>query len=253
MPHRTGGRHGSRSEKPAYSPVPVRAFADPKLDGADFRVLGIIAAHDRLNSNGSGCYANHKRLAAKVGIHFVTFSKSTTKLGEEGYLVAEPHPLNKRLRVYRVVYSEEDRAVMEAREDVTVSPHANDHHASQTSIVSLQARGPAPIVSLGNPQATDSYAKSSVNIFCEAEKTSGETLGREEALEGNNLDTGSPTSARAFLAQTAEALSRRWPVDLDRMRRDLEDLFSALPPGHPDREWADELHQRVIERLSEAA
>lgn len=143
--------------KPVYGPIPVRAFADPELDGADFRVLGIIAAHDRLNANGSGCYASHATLCKKIGVHYVTFSRSTTKLGRRGYLTAAPHPLNGRLRVYRVVYTEADRAAMTARGDV--NPQAKD--------------GPG-IVSLENEQAVENAKENSVNIFCEADNTFSE-------------------------------------------------------------------------------
>ena len=102
---------------PIFGPIPTRAFADKDLRGEDFRVLGIIAAHDRLGANRTGCYASQATLCFKIGIDTTAFSRSIHRLGERGYLTASTHPLNKRLRAYSVVYTDDDDIVMTARED----------------------------------------------------------------------------------------------------------------------------------------
>ena len=102
---------------PISGPIPTRAFADKELRGEDFRVLGIIAAHDRFGANGTGCYASQATLCCRIGIDTTAFSRSVHRLEERGYLTASAHPLNKRLRAYSVVYTEDDDIVMNARQD----------------------------------------------------------------------------------------------------------------------------------------
>ncbi len=86
-----------------FGPIPVRAFKDKELRGEDFRVLGIIAAHDRFGANGTGCYASQETLCHRIKIDTTAFSRSVRRLEERGYLTASAHPLNKRQRAYSVV------------------------------------------------------------------------------------------------------------------------------------------------------
>ncbi len=95
-----------------FAPLPARAMADEALSALDLRVLAALAAHDRFGANGIGCYASHPRLAGLVNCHLKSLSRSLRVLAELGYIEASQHPLNKRLRVYRVVYLPSDKAVM---------------------------------------------------------------------------------------------------------------------------------------------
>ncbi|MFW6028598.1 MAG: MarR family transcriptional regulator, partial [bacterium] len=113
----SGGNLMARDDKPNYGPIPVRAFTDNALNGTDFRVLGIIAAHDRLSANGVGCYASQATLCRKTGIHFTNFSASVTRLVDRAYLRQEAHPTDRRLSVYSVIYNQEDRDIMRRGED----------------------------------------------------------------------------------------------------------------------------------------
>ncbi|MGX5830333.1 helix-turn-helix domain-containing protein [Mesorhizobium sp. 43Arga] len=96
--------------KPVYAALPARALGDKELTAEHFRVLGAVAAHDRLGANGTGCYAGHPRLAGVAGCHLKSLSRALAALESRGYITVHKHPMNGRLRVYRVVYNELDGA-----------------------------------------------------------------------------------------------------------------------------------------------
>jgi hypothetical protein len=98
--------------KRSYAAIPSRAMADGRLSALDLRVLMAIAAHDRLQANGVGCYASHSRLAALVGCHLKSLSRSMTTLAKCGYITGRANPLNQRTRIYNVVYTEFDTAFL---------------------------------------------------------------------------------------------------------------------------------------------
>ena len=90
-------------------------MADENLTALDMRVLMALAVHDRFGANGIGCFASHPRLAGLVGCHPKSLSRSLRVLAELSYIEGNPHPMNKRLRVYRVVYTAEDSAIMKGK------------------------------------------------------------------------------------------------------------------------------------------
>ncbi|WP_416896321.1 MAG: hypothetical protein ACMVY4_12325 [Minwuia sp.] len=98
--------------KPVYAPIPMRACVDSRLSARHYRTLAVIAAHDRLGANGAGCWASHKRLAEMIGCNYSRLSENIRQLAEWGYLLKDKHPVNPRMRVYRVVYTADDAAVM---------------------------------------------------------------------------------------------------------------------------------------------
>lgn len=95
----------SSAKGKAYAALPARAMGDKRLAAEDYRVLMAIAAHDRLGANGVGCYAGHPRLASLAGCHEKSLSRTLAKLKECGYLEIRQHPMNGRLRVYRILYT----------------------------------------------------------------------------------------------------------------------------------------------------
>ncbi len=113
-----------------FAPLPARAIADHGLSALDLRVLAALAVHDRFGANGIGCFASHPRLAKLVGCHLKSLSRSLSELTKLGYIEAKPQPLNKRLRVYRVIYSAADRAIMKGKIGngpvTNVSPKGNE-------------------------------------------------------------------------------------------------------------------------------
>jgi hypothetical protein len=102
-------------ERHTFAPLPARVMADEALAALDLRVLAFLAVHDRFGANGIGSYASHPRLAGLVKCHLKSTSRSLRVLAEPGYIEAAQHPLNKRLRVYRVVYTADDLTVMKGR------------------------------------------------------------------------------------------------------------------------------------------
>lgn len=98
----------SADAKTYFAPLPLRAIGDSRLSALDFRVLGCLCAHDRMSKvtgKGQGAWASNETLSREVGCHYARLSSSITKLGKLGYVEREQHPLNKRLRVYRVLYN----------------------------------------------------------------------------------------------------------------------------------------------------
>jgi len=94
--------------KPRFGGIPFRAVADGDLTALDLRILAVIAAHDGFNKNRKGCFASHKRIAALACAHYKSAARAITKLIDCGYLHASQQGADGRLRVYRVMYLQED-------------------------------------------------------------------------------------------------------------------------------------------------
>lgn len=106
----------AEGEKPGFAPLPARAIGDPRLSALHLRALGAIAMHDRLGRNRQGCWAGNKRLAEMIGCDYTRLSAALTNLATWGYIEREPHPLNKRMRVFRVLYTDDDWRMMKGAE-----------------------------------------------------------------------------------------------------------------------------------------
>jgi DNA-binding MarR family transcriptional regulator len=101
-------RSQSKRERIYFAPLPMRAIGDAQLSALDVRVLACLAVHDRMSGvtgKGQGAWASNEKLAGMIGCHYTRLSSSITRLARLGYLEREQHPLNKRLRVYRVLYN----------------------------------------------------------------------------------------------------------------------------------------------------
>jgi DNA-binding MarR family transcriptional regulator len=94
--------------KPRFGGIPFRAVADGELTAYDLRLLATISAHDGFNKNRRGCFASHKRLAALTKAHYKTTARTIAKLIDRDYLHASQQGADGRLRVYRVMYTQED-------------------------------------------------------------------------------------------------------------------------------------------------
>ena len=157
-------------------------MADERLSALDIRVLMAVAAHDRLGKNGIGCFANHTRLSTLVGCHIKSLSRSLSTLAQCGYLEGSLHPLNKKTRVYRVLYTALDEGLMrtitskKGNEPATHDPVFGNEPATENPPIgnNLAPNGdwignqPSKNI-VSDQQDTDG------NIFCEAEKRSSET------------------------------------------------------------------------------
>lgn len=98
-----------------FCPLPLHAIEDKRLTLLELRVLGVISYHDRLSiprGKGQGAWVSQDKIAKRLGAHFTSVSSAIAKLAKLGYLTGERHPLNKRLRVYRVIYHTKSGATL---------------------------------------------------------------------------------------------------------------------------------------------
>jgi DNA-binding MarR family transcriptional regulator len=90
------------SNKPAFAAVPIRAFSDDRLSGRHWRVLCVIAFHDRLGRNGQGCWASLKQLAQEANLSEPHFSDMASDLRRWGYVTADRNPARRNQIIRRV-------------------------------------------------------------------------------------------------------------------------------------------------------
>jgi hypothetical protein len=104
-----GAFAGRAVMKPRFAPIPARAILDPRLKGRHWKVLSLIAVHDQLNKNGLGCTASHRRLADLARMDQADLSNLLAELRTYGYLNSNIDQKDRRRRVTRVIYNEEDK------------------------------------------------------------------------------------------------------------------------------------------------
>jgi DNA-binding MarR family transcriptional regulator len=95
-----------------FAPIPARALSDQRLTARHFRVLSAVAMHDRFGQNGQGCWAGRKRLAQEAGCTGTHVSDVLTDLRLFGYIDSQPHPMNHRTRVHRIIYTDADSNIV---------------------------------------------------------------------------------------------------------------------------------------------
>ncbi len=98
-----------------FAPLPTRAVRDARLTNEHFRVLGMVARHDGLGRNGTGCYAGLRTLAKETGLTVEAVEQAIADLEAWQYLYARPNQRNQDRTSLRVMYTDEDRAVMPTR------------------------------------------------------------------------------------------------------------------------------------------
>lgn len=138
-----------------YAPIPIRASADTRLGGPDFRLLVRIAYYDRFSRNGVGCYVNARRLAKESGVHYKHLSRHADRLESFGYIRIAASKTDKRRKVYSVVYDEAEIVTSDGdnlgdEPSSTSSPSVQpekitiygDHHAEKVTKPKLQAVDP---------------------------------------------------------------------------------------------------------------
>lgn len=92
-----------------FGAIPLRAFSDSRLSAAHFRVMGVIAYHDRLGRNGQGCWVAQEKLAA-AAVHYNTLSRIAGELEGFGYIptysqnyceaIDSEYPIDERFRFF---------------------------------------------------------------------------------------------------------------------------------------------------------
>jgi hypothetical protein len=157
------------ADKPTYAPLPVRALADDRFSGRHYRALGIIAAHDRLGRNGTGCWAGRKRLAQLIGTPETRLSGTITDLCAWGYINSDKHPMDSRKKVLRVIYSDDDERIMKGK-NRSPNGHLSGHGIGDQMVTENTEIGNIP-----DSQAIDDKGELERNILGETYKNiSGE-------------------------------------------------------------------------------
>lgn len=252
--------------KAKFAPVPSRAIGDQRLGGSHFRVLAAIAIHDRMSASrraGQGCWASHKTLSEECGINYSNFSTVVRELGLWGYIVAAPHPINKRTRVYRVIYGSEDiedslppgkqsddettadslpiGKASDQRDDAEAKPAGSANDTLPTDERSAEIVCPPIQQATENTQQPDDmYITLNVNRFCETERYSpegapmviGDPLGSKKADENDG----------AFLAIIEREL-RTGQVTLDRA---TEQQVDRIMEEHDDGDALFHQAERIL-------
>lgn len=93
-----------------FGALPGRASHDRRLTALHFRVLLVIAGHDRMGRNGQCCWAGRKKLAARVGCDPSSLSSAISDLVDMEYLQEERHENDGRKKGFRVIYKAEEDA-----------------------------------------------------------------------------------------------------------------------------------------------
>ena len=222
-------RKAKTAERTFFAPLPLRAIADPRLSALHFRVLACIAFHDRMANHrktGGGCWASHKTLCEEIGCNYTNFSTAITQLGQFGYLTRRVHPLNKKLRIYNVIYEDGLPVGKLSVADVDGLPTGKQE---------------GPMVCPPETQTADGKEKSPTNIFRETENR----LRRN--VERNSLESA-PINIGALLSQFERRI-RQGQCSREELQCGLdlcEQIVDGDEYGPGDSEW--ERAQRMLEQ-----
>ena len=149
-----------------FGAIPVRAFGDTRLSAADFRLLGAIAYFDRLGRNGTGCYADPRKLAELAAIDYSHVTRHTRRLKEFGYLEISRSETDRRKRVYSLIYNE-DRTIV-----ADIGDNPDEATARGVTVTPLDEKvassgdNPSENVAKPNSQSVDPVAKSHPKRSC---------------------------------------------------------------------------------------
>lgn len=268
-----------------FCAIPARAIGDKRLSATDFRTLGAIAVHDRINRNGSGCYATNPRLASLVGCHLKALSRSLTALAEYGYIAGKKNPLNQRTRIYNVIYTDFDLAYFKAggvaigNDNATHqgdgSNLATDDEAENVAEPILSEKRPLPGSSteIGNDAATQPaqignkvsekaerfQEDASGNIFCETVIYPDESLKQrsETASMPNGALEGAPSKSVGAILGSIERKIKRGGMTFDETQMWQGWIDSKIHSGQIEarsnlHHWACRLSDE-LETLSDSA
>ncbi|MCA8888649.1 MAG: helix-turn-helix domain-containing protein [Parvularculaceae bacterium] len=238
----------SEQNRPIYAPIPLRALQDPTLSGADLRTLGAIAAHDRFTKNGTGCFASHARLATMTGLHQKAVARSIGRLRDAGYLIVERNPMNGRLAVYRVIYSDDDATAMrgDGRSGVRPTkprpvPIGNKSATDQSARIGSRAVTDETLIGNNqNQKASQNQCDVDRNIFPERDNRLGEALARRDEAE-----RAAPPELFADAESVASA-AQSGSIDLGTARNRLRRIFGRV------RAFGDEQGERRIMAIMDA-
>ena len=101
--------------KAYFAPVPNRAVTDDRLRLIHYRVLALIAAHDRFGINGMGCTLSTRGIGERLKQKQGNVSIACRDLVNWGYLMPVRNPKHSQMRMLSVIYEDEDKDAFKAR------------------------------------------------------------------------------------------------------------------------------------------
>jgi hypothetical protein len=123
-----------------FSPLPNRAWLDDRLQRMHYRVLGVIAMHDRFGQNGLGCTLSTRRIAEFLSSTQPNVSTACRDLIEWGYIRISPNPSHAQKQMRCIVYDVADRDVLKPRTDMQekIGPASNRYVGKDTKETPLK-------------------------------------------------------------------------------------------------------------------
>jgi len=126
--------------KPPFAPIPLRALSDDRLTLTHLRALGAIGHHDRMSlvtGKGQGCWASTKTMAEEIGANVSNMSAAVNQLARWGYIEIGTLQIDKRKRVYRVIFEpveSEDHLLTDKRSPADHLPTGKEAAENHLSI-----------------------------------------------------------------------------------------------------------------------
>lgn len=246
-----------------FTTLPARAIEDSRLTALDLRALALIGWHDRRSMvrGGSGCFAEHAGMAARLGVDATSFSRTLSRLVSLGYVVRERQGDDRRRKTLRVTYEAETTcpAGQLSREELDARANYRPH------VVAAVANKSAEIVDIRRSKTRRIPPKTGpqeislreIKDAQDAPRSNARVPARDMVLEAVIVEPSPDLTAEDCEQQAADLeLQAR---DLDRQGkaaacRDLERQAHQLrlhaarlaqtPPHHPISEQR-EAHERV--------
>lgn len=236
---------GKQQSKELFAPLPARALKDTRLTARHFRVLAAVAFHDRFGKNGQGCWAGRKRLALETDCSETHVSDALGDLRALGYITSSPHPMNRRTKVHRVLYNDDDLAM-------SVSVHNPDRSRKQdpsnSSDDADRSRAPVEQVPTRIPKGFKCKENGLSNIL-------GINLRKysAEAAPERGLSIGVPVEAlnetTAYLSDVESALKSDDPLVRSSVQYECERLSGIIDsPALPEATRLAAANLRTIAR-----
>jgi hypothetical protein len=182
-----------------------------------------------------------------IGCGYTRLSTNLRELAELGYITQANHPLNKRLRVYRVQYTIADEATMKGIPDISPSGEVSNDDTSPDGEAASEDSSPTPTRS-----TNDFKLLSSVNIFRETEKIScrsNERYSPESALPMKRENLGGVLAVLERKIKANGLLSHELPMWLEY----LDQATATADVEDPNFGRATRLYDEVSARLTQPA
>lgn len=176
--------------KAQFAAVPLRAISDALLTDRDFRILAVVASHDRMSrvrGKGQGAWASHRTMAAEVGgdgADYARFSVAMNKLVKLGYLERGPLAGDARRHAYRIIYTSEDR--LQQRKQSTGD--GASFSAIDSAVGRLPVNGrPSEIVCRGCGLSHRDDGETEPQYISQSEETDSAEAGKKDSAKAAGL------------------------------------------------------------------